>query len=286
MVYTFVFITAFAALSVSGAYAFTVDVIPAEVKPGDVVLLQIEGDSGTAAKAEFLGRTVQFYPAAENRLFALLPVDIKTKPDKYPVSVLRDDRKETRSVFVRSHKFKTVKLTLPEGKVTLSPENQKRATNEAVMLKKVWSEKTGKSWDGAFIPPTETEISEVYGVNRIMNEKKNSVHRGMDFRGKTGTPVRAINSGTVVLTDDLFYGGHTVVVDHGMGLYSIYMHLSEFKALQDAAVEKNQVIGLIGSSGRVTGPHLHMSVKLDGVSINPEALFELELASSKREIAD
>ncbi len=111
----------------------------------------------------------------------------------------------------------------------------------------------------------------------IMNEKKTSVHKGTDFRGETGTPVKSINSGTVILTGDLFFGGNTLIVDHGMGLYSVYMHLSKFNVSDGDRVSKEQVIGFVGSSGRATGPHLHMSVKLQGVSINPESLFKLEL---------
>ncbi|MEN8263288.1 MAG: M23 family metallopeptidase, partial [Nitrospirota bacterium] len=168
-------------------------------------------------------------------------------------------------------------LTLPKGKVTLSPENQKRATDEALLLKKMWPHNTPKKWNGRFTSPTGTEVSTVFGVKRIMNEKKTSVHRGMDFRGKKGAPVRAINGGRVVLTDDLFFGGNTLIVDHGMGLYSVYMHLSKFNAKKGVQVKAEQVIGFIGSTGRTTGPHLHMSVKLNGVSVNPESLFELDL---------
>ena len=99
----------------------------------------------------------------------------------------------------------------------------------------------------------------------------------MDFRGKTGAPVKAVNSGTVVLSQDLFYGGNTLVVDHGMGLYSVYMHMSGFNAKNGDKVLKEQVVGFVGSSGRATGPHLHLSVKLNGLSVNPESLFKLEL---------
>ena len=99
----------------------------------------------------------------------------------------------------------------------------------------------------------------------------------MDFRGKEGTPIQSLNAGTVVLNQDLFYGGNTLIVDHGMGLYSIYMHLSEFKTAKGDRVNKGQTVGLVGMSGRATGPHLHLSLKLNGVGVNPESLFNLEL---------
>ncbi len=89
--------------------------------------------------------------------------------------------------------------------------------------------------------------------------------------------MRAINSGTVVLIEDLFFGGNTLILDHGMGLYSVYMHLSKINVSKGEKISKRQIIGLVGMSGRTTGPHLHLSVKLQGISVNPESLFKLEL---------
>ncbi|MDH4028967.1 MAG: M23 family metallopeptidase, partial [Nitrospirota bacterium] len=175
------------------------------------------------------------------------------------------------------HKFKTIHLSLPEGKVTLSPEDQERAAREDALLNKLWPQDNTRSWDGRFTPPTDTEVATMFGVTRIMNKVKTSVHRGIDLRGKTGTPVKALNSGKVVLNDDLFFGGNTLIIDHGTGLFSVYMHLSRINVAAGESVSKGQTIGLIGMSGRATGPHLHLSVKLRGISINPESLFKLEL---------
>ncbi len=274
--YRTLFTVAVALLLFTSPHAYAVDIYPTEVIPGDVFLLTMQGDAGSSAKAEFRGKSIKFFPADGDLLIALVPVDVNTPADQYTVSVAQGDNTHTLNLTVKTHKFKTVKLTLPKGKVTLNPENQKRAVKEAGLLNKIWPEQTPKAWGRGFTDPTGTEVSEVYGVKRIMNEKKTSVHRGMDFRGKTGTPVMSINSGSVVLTDDLFYGGNTLIVDHGMGLYSVYMHLSKFKASKGDEVSKGQVVGLIGTSGRVTGPHLHMSVKLNGVSVNPESLFKLK----------
>lgn len=257
------------------AHAVDVELVPEEVIPGDVFLLMVKGER-PSAKVEFSDREIDFYPVSDGRFLSLVPVDINTPPKKYGITIKQGSDEKTVSVHVKAHKFKTIKLTLPEGKVTLSPENQKRAADEAVLLKTIWPQNTPKKWNGQFTPPTGTEVSTVFGVKRIMNEKKTSVHRGMDFRGKKGAPVMAINGGTVVLTDDLFFGGNTLIVDHGMGLYSIYMHLSKFNTKRDEQVKAEQVIGFIGSTGRATGPHLHMSVKLNGVSVNPESLFELD----------
>ncbi len=263
------------------SYALDVEIMPSEVLPGDLFLVSIQTSEPDSAEAEFLGRGIKFYPDGEGRLIALVPVDINTKPGKHNIKIKLADKAESLAINVKSHEFETIKLTLPKGKVTLNPENQKRALQEAALLKEIWQQGSPKAWNGRFQRPLDTEISTVFGVKRIMNEKKTSVHRGTDFRGKTGTPVRALNSGTVVLSDDLFFGGNTLVIDHGMGLYSVYMHLSKFNVSEGEKVTAEQVVGLVGSSGRVTGPHLHLSVKLNGVSLNPESLFKLEFRDTE-----
>ncbi len=244
--------------------------------PGDVFLLKVQGDIGPDTQVEFMGHKFALYPVAEALFIALLPVDINTDPDTYKISVLHGEVRHHAELHVKAHEFKTIRLALPEEKVTLSPKNQERAVREASLLKKIWMQNTEKIWDQNFITPTDTELSEEFGVKRIMNEKKTSIHRGVDYRGKKGTPVKAINAGIVALNDDLFFGGNTLVVDHGMGLYSIYMHLSKFNVSAGDKVDKGKVVGFIGSTGRSTGPHLHMSVKLGGVSVNPESFYKLE----------
>jgi len=144
-------------------------------------------------------------------------------------------------------------------------------------LKDIRQNVSERMWEGKFMPPLENEISTVFGTKRVMNEKWTSVHRGMDIRGKEGEQVRASNSGKVVLSEELFYGGNTLVLDHGRGIFSIYMHLSGFNVKSGDIVSKGDAIGLVGSSGRSTGPHLHFGVKVAGINVNPVSLMKLEL---------
>ncbi len=259
------------------ALALNISVIPETVSPGDLFLVQARVHQTKSANAEFQGNKIKMHPSDHGQHIAFVPIDVNTAPGNYKVTVNNGKKDLVAIIKIESKEFKTIHLTLPEGKVTLNPENQKRANKEAVLLKKIWPVNNDKGWNGSFSKPLSTEISTEFGVKRIMNKKKTSVHRGMDFRGKKGTPVRSLNKGTVVLNQDLFYGGNTLIVDHGMGLYSVYMHLSKFKAAKGDKVAKGQTVGLVGMSGRATGPHLHLSVKLNGVSINPESLFNLEL---------
>ncbi|MBC8414626.1 MAG: M23 family metallopeptidase [Nitrospira sp.] len=257
--------------------AFTVTYQPAEPRQGDVLFVKIVTENAGSAEAEFQGKKYSFGRVDQKHLIALLPIDIYTSAKEYDLQVVHNGAKSVVNIKVHAREFDTIELTLPEGKVDLSPDSHKRAAKESVMLKKVWESESERTWNTRFERPINTEISTHFGTKRIMNKKRTSVHRGMDFRGKTGTPVQAINNGTVILTDDLFFGGNTVVLDHGMGLYSVYMHLSKFTVTSGDIINKGQEIGLIGNSGRATGPHLHLSVKLHGTSVDPLSLIDLDL---------
>jgi murein DD-endopeptidase MepM/ murein hydrolase activator NlpD len=262
--------------------ALNVELAPKEVFPGDLFLLKIKvdrssPDSPDSPHAEFAGKMIDFYQDAADHFIALVPVDIDTSPKKYNIKVKSGKNEKIARIRVKPYKFLTKKITLPEEKVILSPEDLERSKREAELLENILSRNTERVWNRSFIKPTDTALSEMFGVKRIMNGKRTSIHRGIDYKGETGTPIKAVNSGIVVLSDELFFGGNTLVIDHGMGLFSIYMHLSEFHVSAGETVSKGQVIGLVGMTGRATGPHLHFGIKLLGVNVNPEALFKLEL---------
>ena len=125
--------------------------------------------------------------------------------------------------------------------------------------------------------PLKNDVSMGFGTKRIMNKKVVSVHRGVDIRGKDGEQIKASNSGRIVLAEELFFGGNTIIIDHGQGLYSIYMHLSKFNSELNDSVTRGDVIGYVGSTGRSTGPHLHFGVKVNTVNVNPFSLTKLKL---------
>ena len=267
----------FTILVTLNSYALDIELKPDEVNPGDIIFLKAGNDTTSYPEAEFLDKKFKFYSTGKEYLIALVPVEVSTPPGDYTVSIKDGEESQILNVKVKSYEFPSKKLTVSEKKVTLSAVDEKRVEEEYLLQQKIWKMGTEKAWNGGFIMPTDTPVSEKFGVKRIFNEKKTSLHRGIDLKGKTGTPVRAINSGKVVLRKNLFYGGDTLVLDHGMGLLSVYMHLSEFNVPEDAVVEKGEIVGLVGMTGRATGPHLHMSVKLQGVSVNPLALVGLDL---------
>jgi murein DD-endopeptidase MepM/ murein hydrolase activator NlpD len=141
-------------------------------------------------------------------------------------------------------------------------------------LNEVFATRTTRLWK-TFARPVDGPVNSVFGKRRLLNGKPRSPHSGTDFRSPAGTPVLAMGTGRVVLTDELFYTGHTVVLDHGEGLFSLYGHLSKIEATAGELVDTGQLIGKVGSSGRSTGPHLHVTMRLLGERIDPMALLEL-----------
>ncbi len=117
----------------------------------------------------------------------------------------------------------------------------------------------------------------MFGVERVFNGTVEGTHQGLDFRVPAGTSVAAVNDGRVILARPLFFEGNFIVIDHGQGLLTLYMHLSKFLVKEGDDVKKGQPIALSGGTGRATGPHLHLAVRWQGVYLNPQVLLQLKL---------
>ena len=274
------FLTALLILSslVSPAGAFEVQAEPSTIMPGDAFLVRISGVKGmTLPEASFSSRPLTFTSCGEDCFFAIGAVDVKTRPGKRTVETMINGKKRRLSITIGRPVFPVIHLTLPPGKVALSPEDSERADREDKLLKSFWTQQSEKMWQGSFSLPMDNEISTQYGVKRIINKKKESIHGGIDMRGREGEDVRASNSGKVVLAEELFFGGNTFVLDHGMGIFTVYMHLSGFDRKVGESVSKGDVIGFVGSTGRSTGPHLHFGIKAQELSVNPVSFAKLKL---------
>ncbi|NIP38006.1 MAG: M23 family metallopeptidase [Candidatus Dadabacteria bacterium] len=252
-----------------------INITPELKYPGDVVAIYAE--IPIKPSGIFQNKEIRFYESGLG-FKGITYVDIDTKPGDYPLTLNAGELSSTYSIEIRTKEFPVKHITLQSEKVFLSPEDEKRANDESALLKSIWDQVTPVPlWEGSFTKPTDSDITSQFGVKRIINKKKESTHRGTDYRGKTGTPIKSINSGIVELTDNHFYGGNTVVINHGLGLYSVYLHLSKTNVSTGEKINRGDIIGLVGSTGRASGPHLHLSVKLNGESINPESLYILEL---------
>ena len=157
------------------------------------------------------------------------------------------------------------KLTVAEKRIKLSEENQQRAAREKQLLNEVFEKSASEIlFAEPFSLPLTSKITSDYGLRRLFNGMQKSVHFGTDFRASIGTPINAANKGRVAFVGDLFYTGNIVVVDHGLGIFTCYMHLSQSLVQIGDPVTKETVLGLSGQTGRVSGPHLHLGVKLNG----------------------
>ena len=171
-------------------------------------------------------------------------------------------------------------MTVAPKFVEPGPDELKRIEAERQLKEKVFGTSAGEPlWTGNFRAPVAAPPTEPFGVRRTFNGKLASIHKGMDFRARPGTPVRAGNSGVVVLARPLYYEGGCVVIDHGLGLFTISMHLSRIDVKEGQHVATGELLGLSGATGRVTGPHLHWAVRWQGAYLDPAKLLKLNLSA-------
>jgi murein DD-endopeptidase MepM/ murein hydrolase activator NlpD len=175
-------------------------------------------------------------------------------------------------------KYRTVTLRVPAQYTEPDAETLARIEKEQELKKEIFAKVTpSRLWSEGFQAPVDNRATGEFGVRRTFNHKIQSVHQGEDFRAETGTPVGAMNSGVVIVARDMFFEGGFVVIDHGQGLSTLYMHLSEIKVREGDGVAKGQIIGLSGATGRATAPHLHVGVRWRGIYLDPSVLLTMPL---------
>jgi murein DD-endopeptidase MepM/ murein hydrolase activator NlpD len=179
------------------------------------------------------------------------------------------------AINVKQYPYKKEHLKVAKGKVKLSKKNQKRANREWHITKKVYENALDTLLiNKPFVLPLDSYITSRYGKRRIFNNMKKSQHLGNDFRAKVGVPIPVANRGKVVFAGDLFYTGNVVIVDHGMKIFTLYAHLSKITSKVGTILEQGEIVGLSGSTGRVSGPHLHWGVKMNGHNIDGFSLID------------
>ncbi|HKW61520.1 MAG TPA: M23 family metallopeptidase [Candidatus Acidoferrum sp.] len=221
---------------------------------------------------------------------AILGVDLEKAPGTYPLLVHVQavaDKPEacTLQIPVRAGKFATERLQVGKQFVEPSPEEIKRANEERDKLRAIFDQVTPeKLWDGGFrVPLDGVTTGGNFGKRRVLNGQPGSPHGGVDFPAVTGTPIHAAQSGRVALAQELFFSGNTVVVDHGLGIYTFYGHLSEINVKVGDALQSGEVLGKVGATGRVTGPHLHWGLTVERARVNGLQLVKLLGATTEPE---
>jgi murein DD-endopeptidase MepM/ murein hydrolase activator NlpD len=275
----------------AAAANWTVHAQPARLVNGGPVLFQVKPPQRLESlSGKWLGHEVSFSFDAKSRTwFALAGVSLETTPGSYSLELTgeRQAGKSPSAATTFAKNLKVARANYPKIKVSLSveskftepsPEQQKQIEEGQAVKKDYLNRVTPeREWSGSFSQPADAAISDVFGSQRIFNGKTSSPHLGLDFRVPSGTPVAAMNDGTVLLARPLYFEGNFVVLDHGQGLLTLYLHLSEFKVKEGDQVKRGQIVGLSGGTGRATGPHLHVAVRWQGTYLDPGLLMRLSL---------
>jgi len=250
----------------------------ASAVPGGVVMIDIEDDSTEAPFVSFEGNAVMVLPR-ERGWVALVGIPLSRTPGPAAIQIRRGASTLTRGFTIEGKQYRTQALKVAPKHVDLSPENAARVEKEQPHLRAMYGTFTTQAPETLqFISPVKGPRSSSFGLRRVFNNQSRNPHSGMDIAAPTGTPVVAPAPGTVIDTGDYFFNGGTVIVDHGLGLVTMYCHLSRIDAKAGQKVSAGDKLGEVGATGRVTGPHLHWGVALNRAFVDP-ALF-LESASA------
>ena len=258
---------------------------PERVFNGSPCLFRVTSHAGiTAVSGTWMKRRLVFNFDAKTRAwYSVGGIGAEMVAAKYPlvigaVLVSGEVVTSTYSIPVGYMRPPLSQLSVDPDFLNLTPTIRARLKQERALKNRVFnSSSPARKWEGAFIAPLQGPLSEAFGVRRIFNGRRRGLHQGLDYDVETGAPVAAMNSGKVVLARELFYEGGMLVLDHGQGLLTLYLHLSAFQVKEGASVKRGQIIGLSGESGRTTGPHLHIAVRWQGVYVDPARLFKLAL---------
>jgi len=253
------------------AYSLTVE--PRAVSLGGVAVVRTDVRVATGT---FDGRRLQFFAVPAGGSMALVGVDLDRASGRYTIEVTTATGPALRAdLDVEARTFPEERLTVPKVFTEPDPATLERIAREARLLGALWEQSSPLPyWRGPFVRPTEGPAGSPFGLRRFFNGEPRSPHAGIDFRAPEGSPVRASNRGRVVLARELFFTGNTIVVDHGCGLFTLYVHLSKVDVARGSVVERGQRIGAVGMTGRATGPHLHFAARIGEARIDPEAILD------------
>ena len=258
--------------------------------PGEIVVLNVRTSAAPAAlAASAFGAELRFFPAGPANVWStLIGIDLEIEPGDHPVTVRATavDGSVVETVYllaIEPKQFATRRLRVEPRYVDPPPEVVERILRERDHLAELFPVSTAvRYWRDGFARPVPGRANSAFGRRSVFNGQPRSPHSGADFRAGTGTPIEAPNDGVVVLAADLYFSGNVVIIDHGWGLYSFFAHLSEIDVTEGDRVRKGMVVGKVGATGRVTGAHLHWTVRLNDARVDPLSLLELFPAGGGR----
>lgn len=254
-----------------------IDADARSLQPGEIVRLTLT----TATATDHLALTAFGHSVTPFRLDALtwqalvgIDLDVPAGPALITIEPSASSPASTivYRLVVKPKVFPTRRLTVNPDFVTPPPSVEARIEAEAAELNQLWKSSSARLWTGAFVPPVPQAANSAFGSRSVFNGQARSPHGGADFASPEGTPVKAPGGGRVVLAKPLYYTGNTVVVDHGLGLVSLFAHFSAISVHEGDIVTAGTVLGRVGATGRVTGPHLHWTLRADGARVDPLSL--------------
>jgi len=252
---------------------------PQELRQGEVLFVTVQLEAENASvEGDLDGTPIYFYERTGGAMAGIVGVDLATSPGRHflRVGIENSEGGSVERVFqvqVKPGGFEVQRLTLPEEMVALKGEALQRVLADNKKMLRVFNRvNPERLWQHSFIKPVEGPITSAFGLRRIINGEGRSPHSGVDIGAPEGTEVGACNDGIVVFVQELYLCGKTIIIDHGFGLYSMYFHLSEIRVKEGETVGVGDCIGLVGATGRVTGPHLHWGIRLLGARVDPDSL--------------
>ena len=253
-------------------------------KQGEVLYLTVLAEGNPASvQGRLRDRSIPFFKTGrEGEFGALVGIDMADEPAtvNFTAAITYSDghRERVFRVVVQAEEFRVQSMTLPKGQVEPDADALKRINREQEKVKTVLAGLTPERlWTAGFLVPVEGTVTGAFGSKRILNGQPRNQHSGEDIAAPFGAPVKAANDGIVRLMDDQFFSGISVILDHGLGLFTMYFHLDSATVKEGARVKRGDVIGTVGQSGRATGPHLHWGAWLNGSRVNPFSLAKLPL---------
>ncbi|MDH5517798.1 MAG: peptidoglycan DD-metalloendopeptidase family protein [Gammaproteobacteria bacterium] len=239
--------------------------------PGGTAIIELSSADTTQPTAFYKNQRVAVHKH-DGAWYALIGISLNTKPGRYIVSYQFDDNKLYQHSFdIKNKTYKAQYLNVKnKRKVNPTAEDMKRIVKERAIktaAKNTWSEQTIQT---EFVRPVDGRISSIFGLRRFFNQQARRPHSGLDIAAAQGTPVKAIADGRVIETADFFFSGNMIYLDHGQGVISLYAHLYKTHVKPGQHVKQGEIIGEVGETGRVTGPHLHLSLLLNRTAVDPE----------------
>jgi murein DD-endopeptidase MepM/ murein hydrolase activator NlpD len=268
-------VMAIAASAAGADPALTVSTRARAVRPGELILLTITAARPvTQVTVRAFGRDWPAYEDGSARRWrAPVGIDLDTRPATYHADITAGQDRTSYPLVVGARTFRTRHLSVNPDLVNPPPDAMDRIDAETRELNEVWADgESQRLWSGPFVRPVPDAANSAFGTRSVYNGEARSPHSGADFLSPEGRPVKAPNTGRIVLAGARYFTGNTVVIDHGLGLFSLFAHLSEIDVAAGDTVTAGEIVGKVGASGRVTGPHLHWTVRVNGARVDPLSL--------------